>query len=323
MQLWIDHLHPDDRQLVLAERQNLIQGKFDRLSIEYRCLHPADGLKWIHHTARVLERSTTGQALRIISVIRDITQSKLAEREIQELRDNLTHLTRVSTLGVLSGSLAHELNHPLAFILTNAQAAQAFLAQQPPDVAEVQAILSDIVASDRRAGEVIARLCALFRRGELSLRPLQLNEVIEEILQLCRTDIMARGVTVAREFDHSLPPVAGDRVQIQQLILNLVLNAADAMAANAPGTRLLTVTTMLRQGKVVASVRDEGHGLPPDPACLFQPFYTTKPQGLGLGLAICRSIAEAHGGRLWAESRVERGAVFHFELPIAGPGDRA
>jgi two-component system, LuxR family, sensor kinase FixL len=323
LQLWIDHLHPDDRQLVLDERQKLIQGRFDRLSLEYRYLHPAGGLKWIHHMARVIGRSATGQALRIFGVIRDITQNRLAEREAQELRDSLMHLTRVNTLGALSGSLAHELNQPLGIILSNAQAAQELLAQQPPDVAEVQTILSDIVAADRRAGEVIKRLRALFRRDEKFRQPLQLNQVIEEILQLSRADLIAKGITVAYELDHGLPLVAGDRVQLQQVILNLVLNAADAMAANASGKRLLTVTTILRQRRAVASVRDKGHGLPADPDLLFQPFYTTKPQGLGLGLAICRSIVEAHGGHLWAESNVERGAVFHIELPIAGVQDKA
>jgi PAS domain S-box-containing protein len=323
LQLWIDHLHPDDRQHVLDERQNLVQGKLKRLSIDYRYLHPTDGLKWIHHTARVVEQATTGRALRIISVYRDITQSKIAERETQELRDNLMHLTRVSTLGALSGSLAHELNQPLGIILSNAQAAQELLAQQPPDVAEVQNILSDIVAADRRAGEVIARLRAMFRRGELSRQRLQLNQVIEEVLQISRADLLGRRVTVARELGDGLPPVAGDRVQLQQLVLNLLLNAADAMADNAPGSRLITVTTTLQQGRVVVSVRDEGRGLPPDPKRIFQPFYTTKSQGLGLGLPICRSIVEAHGGRLWAEPHPERGAVFQFELPVAGPQDGA
>jgi PAS domain S-box-containing protein len=323
LQLWIDHLHPDDRQLVLDERQKLIQGKFHQLSLEYRYLHPAGKLKWIHHLARVVRRSATGQALCIFGVIRDITQNKLIERETQELRNSLVHLTRVSTLGELSGSLAHELNQPLGIILSNAQAAQELLAPQPPDVAEVQAILSDIVAAERRAEQVIARLRALFRRGELSRQPLHLNQVIEEILQLSRTDLLRRGVTVVQELGEGLPPVSGDRVHLQQLILNLVLNAADAMAANAPGTRRLTVTTVLRQRWVEASVKDEGHGLPPDLDRLFQPFYTTKPEGLGLGLSICRSIVAAHGGRLWAEPHVERGAAFHFELPIAGLQDKA
>jgi two-component system, LuxR family, sensor kinase FixL len=323
LQMWMDHLHPHDRQFVLEERQKLIHGKCDQLSLEYRYLHSDGGLKWIHHLALVLRRSDTGEAHIIFSVVRDITAQKLAERETRELRDNLMHLTRVSTLGALSGSLAHELIQPLGIILTNAQAAQNLLAQQPPDITEVQAILSDIVAADRRAGEVIGRLRAMFRRGELSRQPLQLNDVIGEVLQISRADLLGRGVTVVRELDDGLPSVAGDRVQLQQLILNLVLNAADAMAANAPGSRRITVATILRQGRVAASVRDEGHGLPPDPDSLFQPFYTTKPQGLGLGLPICRSIVEAHGGRLWAEPHPERGAVFRFELPVAGPQDGA
>jgi len=323
LQMWMDHLHPDDRQLVLEERQKMIQGKFDQLSLEYRYLHPAGGLKWIHHMARVVGRDATGKALGLFGVVRDITRHKLIEKETQELRDNLMHLTRVSTLGELSGSLAHELNHPLAIILSNAQAAQALLAEQPPDVAEVQNILMDIVTADRHAGGVIERLLALFRREELTRQTLQLNQVIEEVLQISRADLQGRGVVVARDFGDGLPSVTGDRVQIQQLILNLVLNAAEAMADKPPNKRLLTISTTLRQERVVASVRDEGRGLPPDPDCLFHPFYSTKPRGLGLGLVICRSIVEAHGGRIWAEPNIERGAVFHFELPIAGPQDRA
>jgi two-component system sensor kinase FixL len=251
-------------------------------------------------------------------VIRDITQQKRAERETQELRDSLAHLTRVSTLGALSGSLAHELNQPLGIILSNAQAAQELLAQEPPDLAEVQAILADIVTADRRAGEVIERLRTLLKRGQVTLQPLLLNQVIEEVLHLTRADLIGRGVTVNLELAPDLPSIAGDRVQLQQLVLNLILNAAEAMAADVPDARRLHLQTRLHEGRVRASVRDEGAGLPEDTDRLFQPFYTTKPQGLGLGLAICRSIVAAHQGRLWAEPHPERGAVFHFELPVAG-----
>jgi C4-dicarboxylate-specific signal transduction histidine kinase len=250
-------------------------------------------------------------------VIRDITQQKQAELEARELRDNLTHLTRVNTLSALSGSLAHELNQPLGIILTNAQAAQDLLLQEPPDLAEVQAILADIVTADRRAGEVIERLRSLLKRGQVFLQPLPLNQVIEEVLHLTRADLIGRGVTVISELAPDLPPIAGDRVQLQQLLLNLILNAVEAMAANAPGARRLYLQTRLHQGRVRASVRDEGAGLPADAERLFQPFYTTKPQGLGLGLAICRSLVATHRGRLWAEPHSERGAVFHFELPVA------
>jgi C4-dicarboxylate-specific signal transduction histidine kinase len=268
--------------------------------------------------ARIAERSAAGGAVRIYGVLRDITQQKRAELEAHELRGNLTHLARVNTLGALSGSLAHELNQPLGIILSNAQAAQELLAQSPPDIAEVQAILSDIVAADRRAGDVIERLRALLKRGQVSLHPESLNSVIEEVLQLAQADLIGRGVIVVCELAPELPKIAGDRVQLHQLVLNLLLNGADAMINNPPGTRRLHFRTLSSQGRVRVSVRDEGAGLPADTERLFQAFYTTKSHGLGLGLAICRSITAAHGGLIWAESHPEGGAIFHFELPIAG-----
>ena len=305
----------------MDERQKLHDGRLDRLSLEYRYLHPSCGTKWIQHFTRVATRSATGRAVRTFGVIHDITSQKWAEREIQEMRDNLMHLARVNTVGALSGSLAHELNQPLAIILSNAQAAEELLDQEPPDLAEVKSILSDIVAADRRAGKIIERLRAMLKRGQVPLQPLQLNQVIEEVLGLTRSDLLGRGVTVVRELDPGLPLIAGDRVQLQQLILNLILNGADAMAANAPGSRWLHLRTTLLEGRVLASVRDEGCGLPADAELPFQPFYTTKAQGLGLGLSICRSIANAHSGKLWAAPHAERGAVFLFELPVATAKD--
>jgi two-component system, LuxR family, sensor kinase FixL len=317
VEFWMAHVHPDDLQLLLAERQKLHDGKTDRISAEYRYLHPAHGQKWIRHLARIVGCGATEGGIRTFGVIRNITQQKQVERETQELRDNLAHLTRVSTLGALSGSLAHELNQPLGIILSNAQAAQELLGQEPPDLAEVQAILADIVAADRRAGEVIERLRAMLKRGQASLQPIQLNRVIEEVLHLLRADLIGRGVTVVRELAPGLPLIAGDRVQLQQLVLNLILNGSEAMAANAPGVRRLHLQTTLHQGRVRASVRDEGIGLLTDVERFFQPFYTTKAQGLGMGLAICRSIVAAHAGRIWAEPHPERGVVLHFELPVA------
>jgi len=317
VEFWIEHIHPDDRQRVLEERQKLHEGKIEQYDVEYRYLHPAQGEKWIHHVGQVATRDVNGRWIRAFGVIRDITERKRREIETQELRDNVAHLARVNTLGALSGSLAHELSQPLGIILSNAEAAQELLAQEPPDVAEVQAILADIVASDRRAGEVIKRLRGLLKRGPVSLKTLSLNQVFEEVLSLTRTDLIERGITVDGELAADLPPIWGDRVQLQQLVINLLLNAADAMSANAPGARRVHLRTMLRQDWVRASVRDEGGGLPADVDGLFQPFYSTKSEGLGLGLAICRSIVDAHHGRLWAEPHAERGAVFHFELPVA------
>lgn len=322
VQRWLENLHPDDRERVLDAREKLHDGRIERLSIEYRYLHPIEGQKWIHHLGRVSARDATGRVVRSFGAAHDITQRKQMERDVQELRDNLTHLTRVNTLGALSGSLAHELNQPLGIILSNAQAAQDLLLQQPPDVAEVQDILVDIVAADRRAGQIIERLRALLKRDPVSAQQLPFNGVIEDVLNLLHADIIGRGVTVISDLSPDLPLIPGDRVQLQQLTLNLILNATEAMAANAPGTRRIHIQTMLHQGRVRTSIRDEGSGLPAEVESLFQSFYTTKPQGLGLGLAICRSIVAAHHGRLWAESHPEGGAVFHFELPVAGVLDK-
>ena len=326
LEFWLAHIHPDDRQPLLDERRKLHEGTMDRISAEYRYVHPAHGQRWVHHLARRVGRSVTAGEVHTFGVIRDITQQKRAEMEARELRENLTHLARVNVLGALSGSLAHELNQPLGIILSNAQAAQELLAQEPPDVTEVQAILADIVAADRRAAGVIERLRAMLKHGCVPLQPLSLNQVIEEVLQLARADLIGRGITVVRALAAALPPVAGDRVQLQQLVLNLILNGADALAAKPPGARRLHLRTMRHHGRVRAAVRDEGVGLPAETERLFQAFYTTKPQGLGLGLAICRTIVEAHAGRIWAEPDPECGAAFFFELPIApvgGEGARA
>jgi C4-dicarboxylate-specific signal transduction histidine kinase len=318
LEFWAEHLHPDDRPRILQERGKLHEGKISRLSMEYRYRHPTQGQKWIHHLARIAPHSDLGPAVRTYGVMRDITSQKRAEMEARELRDQLMHLARVNTVGVVSGSLGHELNQPLGIILSNAQAAQELLTQDPPNLAEVQEILTDIVAADRHAGEIIDRLRAMLRRDHVSLQPVQLNQVIEEVLHLTTPDLMGRSVSVIRDLAPDLPPVAGDRIQLQQLVLNLVVNAAEAMKASPPGTRLIHLRTILSQGRVLASVQDGGCGLPADVERIFQLFYTTKAQGLGMGLAICRSIVDAHEGRLWAESHPEGGSVFQFELPVAG-----
>jgi len=208
------------------------------------------------------------------------------------------------------------LNQPLAIILANAQAAQRLLAQSPPDLGEVKDILADIVDADRRAGEVIQRLRALLKRGETKMLPVSFNEIATEVLHLTHADLIGRGVSVLRSFSQDLPLVEGDRVQLQQVLLNLVLNAADAMASNPAGSRQIHVATSVEGDVARLSVRDGGCGLPEDVEQLFEPFFTTKQHGLGMGLAICRSIVSAHGGRLRAEPHPERGAIFHLEIPV-------
>ncbi len=299
------------------------------LDVEYRIELVDRTVKWIVSRGRPFFHAN-GAPERLLGLSMDITERKraaeayrAAEEEAEELRHNLAHLSRVNTLGALSGSLAHELNQPLAIILSNAEAAQELLLQDPPDVAEVQEILTDIISADRRAGEVIGRMRALLKRGEATLTPIPLDQVIEEVLHLLRGDLIARGVTMVCELAPGLPPVAGDRVQLQQLVLNLILNAADAMEDNPPEARRVHLQTRLRDGRIRASVRDEGAGFAMPPEHLFQPFYTTKSKGLGLGLSICWSIVAAHHGQLWAEPHPERGAVFLFELPVDGTLEKA
>jgi len=226
----------------------------------------------------------------------------------------------VASLGVLSGSLAHELNQPLGIILSNAQAAQRLLAHEEPDLAELREILADIVNEDRRAGDVIKRLRALLRRGGVERQPLDVNETLDEVVRLMRSDLIRRGVKVDLELHADLPSILADRVQLQQVFLNLIVNACDAMSANVPPERRLHLTTTVQDDSVRIHVRDLGHGLPPNVEQIFHPFHSTKPQGMGLGLAICRTIVDSHGGRLWAEANPDRGATFHLTFPLPAQG---
>lgn len=251
----------------------------------------------------------------ILAAVTDTSERKRKDAELSLRRDEVAHLSRVTMLGELSGSLAHELNQPLAAILSNAQAAQRMLLRNPDDLTEIREILSDIVDNDRRAGDVIRRLRNLLRKDTTSLAPVDVNETIRECLRLLRHDLRNRGIVVALDLAPVLPAIEGDQVQLQQVLLNLIFNASDAMASF--DSRRLTLHTLPLDGHVCIVVADEGQGIPV--AMLeqvFQPFQTTKPNGLGLGLAICRTIIEAHHGKLWAENGPEgRGARFHIELP--------
>jgi PAS domain S-box-containing protein len=257
-----------------------------------------------------------------ISLIRDVTEQRRLEREAQEQRRQMTHLMRVVVLGQLSGALAHELNQPLTAILSNAQAGQRFLMRESIDLDVLREILKDIVDDDKRAGEVIRRLRALLRRGEMQLEPLDINEVVTEVLDLARSDLVARRISVATRLAPVLPAVRADRVQLQQVLLNLIVNASEAMSGNAFEARKLTIASVTdTAGGVEISVADHGPGIPSDRLDkLFEPFFTTKDNGLGLGLSISRSIVAAHAGRLWAESGAHGGATLRMVLPAFEPG---
>ncbi len=241
------------------------------------------------------------------------------ELDAREQRLQLTHLSRVAMLGELSGGIAHELNQPLTAILSNAQAAQHLIGNKSADPEILVEILRDIIAADQRAGEVIRRLRTLFKRGETQFQPLDANELVHEVLGIVHGDLVTRSVEVAPELAAALPRIHGDRVELEQVMLNLVINACDAMAGIVPEQRRLTVRTRaveVEDGAVQISFGDCGPGFTPEQyARLFEPFYTTKPRGLGLGLSISRAIIRSHHGRLWGTSISGQGASFHMVLP--------
>lgn len=312
----------EDREATVHSIANAMNGDGD-LHAEFRVPLARGGVRWISGRGSV-EFSRAGRAIRLRGVLIDVTARKRAESEVQQQRTELAHLSRVTMLGELSGSLAHELNQPLTAILSNAEAAQRFLSQEPVNVEEVRAILKDIVDDDTRAGEVIRRLRLLLQKGELQRQPLDIGEVIRDVLRLMNSDLLNHGITVATDLDEHLPVVSGDRVQIQQVMLNLIMNASDVMAGNAPGTRRLSIHVASANGQGVSiKVSDQGPGIAAgNLEQVFTPFYTTKPTGMGLGLTVCRTIVGAHGGRLWATNNDDRGASFHVLIPSATPEHR-
>jgi len=237
--------------------------------------------------------------------------------EVHRSRQELAHLTRVSALGELAGSLAHELNQPLTAILSNAQAAQRFLDADPINLDEVRETLKDIVEDNCRAGEIIRKIRSLVRKGDMELQPLDMGGIVRDVTLLVHSDAIIRGVRTALDIADGLPAVQGDKVQLQQVVLNLLLNSFDAMQDCPPSERIASVQVRARpDGTVCIAVRDRGHGLTVDQIDkIFRPFFTSKPHGLGLGLSISRSIVVAHGGRMWAENNADRGAAFYVILP--------
>lgn len=280
--------------------------------------------RWIQWVESIIA-DDDGSTVEIQRIGRDLTSLKQAEIESERQRDQITHLMRVAVLGELTGSIAHELGQPLAAMLSNAEAARSILDQEPIDIHTLEEILDDIVADDVRAGQVIARLRNLLRGGATDFSLVDLDEIVDEALALAEPQLIRQSVTVTEDLSSDLPPVRGDRVQLQQVLLNLLVNARDAMSSNRPSNRRLTVSTACREdGSLVVSVSDNGPGLSPESESnLFQPFYTTKEDGLGLGLSICRSIISAHGGRLAGRNNSEGGATFEFTLPAAEAGFRA
>jgi len=260
----------------------------------------------------------TGRFVGYRGVGRHITERKRAEEALRSAQAELAHANRVATMGQLTASVAHEVSQPIAATVMNAQAALRWIGAQPPNLNEVRQSLGQIVDNSKRAGDVIGRIRALIKKAPPQKEALEINEAILEVIALTRGEVVQNGIAVRTQLADGLPRIQADRVQLQQVILNLIVNAVQAMSGASDGTReLLIATSADASNGILVSLRDSGPGL--DPASLerlFDAFYTTKSSGLGMGLSICRSIIEAHGGRIWASANEPRGAVFHLSLPL-------
>jgi two-component system, LuxR family, sensor kinase FixL len=249
----------------------------------------------------------------------DISERKRMEFELQQKRNELAHVTRVSTVGQLASTLAHELNQSLGAILRNAEAAELFLQDPSPDLDELRAIMVDIRRDDQRAGEVIDRMRGLMRQRQAEQRSLDLNLLTKGVIAMVQSDADKRHVRLTQDIDPTLSPVLGDRVQLQQVLINLLLNAFDALDDNQQENHLVTVSARPVNATVEVAVSDNGPGIAADKLLqVFEPFFSSKPSGLGMGLAISRGIIEAHGGQLWVKNNETGGATFTFSLPVVG-----
>lgn len=310
---------PEDMESHQVSLRRLLAGETKTCSLERQFLTKEHQLVWTHSTLSLI-RTAGGEPRHFILVLEDISEQKRAEVELLRQRNELTHIARVATMGELAASLAHELNQPLGAILANAETAELLIEKQPLELQEIRVILSAIRRDDERASEVISRLRAIFRKEGLERQPLDFNSVVNDVWTLISRDAVLRGIVIAANLDANLPPVAADRVQLQQVLLNLILNSMDSLVDQPEGRRKVVVQTRaVSQAQAQLTVADSGAGIKPeDLPRVFQPFFTTKPNGMGMGLSISRTIVEAHRGRIWAENNPSGGASFHILLPAAG-----
>src|SRR6201999_137402 len=311
-----DTVRPEDLPLILYLVMRGVASEIP-FNFELRVRRFDGEYRWFENRhVPILDES--GRIARWYLLLTDIDDRTRALARLEQLQSDFAHLNRVSVMGELVASLSHEITQPIASARNNARAAQNFLEMQPPDLGEVREALAGIVGDTDRAGDMIDRIRDHIKKAPPRKGHFDLNEAINEVIVLVRSAIINNGVAVQTRLCEGLVPTHGDRVQLQQVVLNLLLNAVEAMGSTGAGARELLISTEQDHRGVLVAVRDSGPGL--DPSHLervFDPFYTTKSSGMGMGLSICRSIMAAHGGRLWAEANEPRGAVFQFTLPSA------
>jgi PAS domain S-box-containing protein len=315
--------HEEDRATTEARIADCLEGQRRDWRVEKRYRRKDGRVIWADVSVGFVPSTTEGIPAFFASVIVDITERKRVEEELhqkevalREAQIELAHVSRVTTMGELAASIAHEVNQPLAGIVTNANASLRWLAGETSDLNEAREAIRRIIRDGNRAGEVISRMRALFKKARTAKERLDINEAIEEVVILTQSEVRKNQVSLRTELAAALPPVKGDRVQLQQVVLNLILNGIEAMSALEDRARELVITTGRGQDdEVRVAVRDVGFGLDPRKVeRMFEAFYTTKPGGLGVGLSISRSIVENHGGRLWAVPNNGPGATFQFTL---------
>lgn len=308
-------VHPEDSATWQAHHCDGFQGPPSQM-VQFRIRKKDGSGAWVEHACQTVS-GPEGAFLGIRANNRDITLRRISEMESQRLREELARVTRITTAGQLSASLAHELSQPLAAIRCNALAAEQLLTSGAMDLHEIRAALKDIQADSERAGRVIQRLRAWFKKSSHARNALQVNDVVQETVGLLHSELVLKGITLQLALDPLLPEVWGNRVELQQVVLNLAMNALEAMAHLEPGQRLLRISTWRGDSaRVHTAVHDCGSGIPEAMRNrLFEPFVTTKSAGMGMGLAISQTIIEAHGGRLRAKNNPDRGATFEIILP--------
>jgi PAS domain S-box-containing protein len=316
VELILQRVHPGDTVHVkqTIESASMSRGDFDH---EYRLVMPDNSVKYVHVVAHAV--SNKSERAEYVGAVMDVTERKRSEEELREAQANLARVSRVTTMGELTASLAHEIKQPIAAAVTNAGTCLRWLGRDQPDLAEAREAASRIIKDTSRAADIISRVGLLFKKGSLEREPVDLNPVIGEIVFLLRDEAIRHNISVRTDLVADLPQVKGDPVQLQQVLMNLVINGIDAMKEVNGARELLIQSQRADNEQLLVAVSDTGVGLPPQQADqIFNAFFTTKPHGTGMGLRISRSIIEAHGGRLWAADRSPRGANFYFTLPTKG-----
>ena len=316
---FLQHVHPDDRRRVRETAERAGREKVD-YEVDYRIVHPGGEVRDIHTVAHPV-LSPSGDVVEFVGTVMDVTERRQAEKERERLRQvqaDLAHINRATTMGELTASLAHEINQPIAAAVTDARTCLRWLAREQPDIAEARESAARMVKAITRASDIISRLRKLFKKGAPQTSVVDVSEVIQEMVVLLHGEASRYSVSIQTELSADSPQVLADRVQLQQVLMNLMLNGIEAMHDTKSGGQLTIRSLRGEGGQLVISVSDTGVGLPPEQAeQIFNSFFSTKTQGTGMGLSISRSIIESHGGRLWASSNSERGATFNFTLPTA------